>query len=163
MRSAREILSTCEALANLELDVDRNCLTCKVEEENCLDALIGCSSLSEFWRGTNYAFVNECKEGIDFLEWLYMALTQWNDKQAKMFAIATQRINNSDDDTVDQRDSTISSGINSDRNNTGQCLMAMTKRIEIMASIDYLEAVAILEGMQLAKIMSCNYVVIKSD
>ncbi|KAF7821187.1 retrotransposon protein, putative, unclassified [Senna tora] len=92
MRAAREILSTCEALTNQGLDVDRNCMTCKVEEENCLHTLIRCSSLSEFWRGTKQAFVNACKEGIDFLEWLYMALTQWNDKEAKMFAIATQRV-----------------------------------------------------------------------
>ncbi|KAF7821171.1 uncharacterized protein G2W53_026626 [Senna tora] len=41
--------------------------------------------------------------------------------------------------------------------------MAMTKTIEIMASIDYLEAVAILEIMQLAKIMSYNCLVIESD
>ncbi|KAF7821222.1 uncharacterized protein G2W53_026677 [Senna tora] len=41
--------------------------------------------------------------------------------------------------------------------------MAMNKRVEIMASIDYLEAVAILEVMQLAKIMSCNSLVIESD
>ncbi|KAF7838944.1 uncharacterized protein G2W53_007426 [Senna tora] len=49
------------------------------------------------------------------------------------------------------------------RNYIGRCLVVLIKRVEGMAPIDHLEALAILEGMKLSQTMTCTSVIVESD
>ncbi|KAF7822031.1 putative ribonuclease H-like domain, reverse transcriptase zinc-binding domain-containing protein [Senna tora] len=221
-RAIREILPTCTALANRGMNVDTKCVLCNCNDESCIHALIGCDSLGDFWQKTELPFVTEWQEGLNFMEWFDLALTQWSDRETELFAIAAQRlwfrrnkarldgsaksldhvwegvlntwlmVNNREDEKSTQStfmDPSSSSvrwhppdwrtiKINVDascrsngeqqigcvmRNDDGRCLMAMSKKVETGATIEYVEALAVLEGMKQAQLMCCNRIIIESD
>ncbi|KAF7819670.1 uncharacterized protein G2W53_025125 [Senna tora] len=49
------------------------------------------------------------------------------------------------------------------RNHTGRCLVAMTKRFEVATTVDTLEALAVYEGLMLAKSMSILNIEVEGD
>ncbi|KAF7825143.1 ribonuclease H [Senna tora] len=91
-RAIREILPTCTALANRGMNVDTKCVLCNCDDESCIHALIGCDSLGDFWQKTELPFMTEWQEGLNFMEWFDLALTQWSDRETELFAIAAQRL-----------------------------------------------------------------------
>ncbi|KAF7821986.1 putative ribonuclease H-like domain, reverse transcriptase zinc-binding domain-containing protein [Senna tora] len=221
-RAVREILPTCNVLANRGMNVDTKCVLCNCDDESCIHALIGCDSLGDFWQKTELPFVTEWQEGLNFMEWFDLALTQWSDRETELFATAAQRlwfrrnkarldgnaesldhvwegvlntwsmVNNMEGERLTQRTimdpssnsvrwhppdwRTIKINVDAScrsngeqqigcvmRNDDGRCLMAMSKKVKTGATIEYVEALAVLEGMKQAQLMCCNRIIIESD
>ncbi|KAF7810079.1 ribonuclease H [Senna tora] len=92
-RLCREILPVCTNLVSRGVDVDPRCPVCSGgAEETIGHAILFCDQLQSLWNSIPVPFIGELDEEIRFVEWFNCALTQWNDSELCLFAIAAYKI-----------------------------------------------------------------------
>ncbi|KAF7802400.1 uncharacterized protein G2W53_041511 [Senna tora] len=182
-RAMKNILPTGNALSRRGMDVDGACIICKTEAETGFHAVIGCKDAQRFWKTTNLPFVDERDDETDFKEWMNALWFNGHQKSSISSPWLLKNYAQLIEDTVNESkkwqppswrflklnvDASVRDGGQTRvgciiRDYMGRCLAAMTKEITGCYSVEMAEALAVYEGMVVAKRMSILNVLVEGD
>ncbi|KAF7832946.1 putative ribonuclease H-like domain, reverse transcriptase zinc-binding domain-containing protein [Senna tora] len=184
-RVCKGILPVCSNLAKRGMDVAPCCPVCSSEEESICHATLFCSQIRALWSSLPLSFVGEYDEDLNFIEWFNMALTQWDVKDLCLFAIAAYkvwdrrneiRLGSNPPPLSLLKDSILSlwgkvdglhEGVLRQQRFPGRdsswVLGALAKRAQPCASMELLEAEAVLAGVEFVRDLRCLDLEVEGD
>ncbi|KAF7801517.1 reverse transcriptase [Senna tora] len=190
-RASREVLPVRSSLLRRGVDVVDECPLGCSEEESVLHALVGCPDLHLFWRKTAIPLTDQFECKLPFIEWLNCALPTWDTKNliwvnSQSFVKDIFQIHTSEGCSVAHHaltlrwerstppfykinvDASVKQGPDGGigcvaRDGSGRVLAALAKRVPSAVDVDILEATAIFTGMEFARDLSIQDIVVEGD
>ncbi|KAF7837133.1 uncharacterized protein G2W53_005615 [Senna tora] len=165
-RAYRGILPTCVNLKNRGMEVDTRCCVCGLEDENTSHALVGCPELKSLWDNHMSDADGQFNTNEVFVEWFSNKGTRRDDRNRAIMEgqweapMWHEMKVNVDASFLGQGKGGIGCVV---RNFQGSCLAAFAKRIQNIESPDLLEAYAFLKGLELAKNLRCDNIILEGE